>query len=471
MPNHTDLDLLARPTPGQQTKAQAHTSNLNLPGFGIPSASTYELYREMRNDPTVSIGFAAATSPIIASNWNYVTKKAPAGAKKFIRDTLEPLKPWFVEQAIWAIQYGWQGFEKIFDMVDGRIAITKLKPLLQDKTTIIVNKETGSFQGLWADQQNQLFVQPGDRRGTFLPAEKAFVYTHQWDTFNGLYGRSRFENFKLDWQGAQKTRDKQGQFQDKISSVLLLLEYPEGKSTNASGTEIDNDVAAQQLIDSLRSGLAVAVQNTLHPMAEEFIRQGVTNPEMLKAWRLTLLETAAGHGAEFVTQRQDFDKRILRGLLVPERSIMEGLGSSAESESHAHIGLQMAEQTLNELIRQVNTFMVNQLLALNFGLDAVGTIRVEPEPIADDKKQLMKEIIRMTIGSPQNADLALTLLDIDKMLDNLGLPKASTSLKANLAEMRNRTSPENPNEGQPGEPRTNRQDVEQETDRGSNANG
>lgn len=441
--------LFAQNSSGSLTSSLIPQSLLTLPGFGKSPPATYQTWRQMRNDPSVNLAWAIATAPIRAAKWTYNTKSAPAGARDFIEEIMEPLKDWLTHNALYALQYGFSPMEKNFDMRDGKITLIGLKPLLPDITDILITRN-GSFGGLRADKGK-----------TELPPEKCFVFTNEIEA-GDLYGKSRFECIRADWHSNKILREKQGQFLDKIASVLLILKYAPGTSLDRYGTEISNFEIAEKIIRDLRQGMAVAVPNdTLGGYeADDLLARGM-DPKQLSAWQFDFLETNAQHGQDMVLQMKHKESLIFTGLLVPPRSATEGqYGTKAEAGAHADIALSLAELTLNDLVRHINWHVVNQLLVLNYGTSAENTVWIDPQPVESEKKELLKEIIRMTYA-PQNADLTLSMIDMDKAFHELGLPKASETMVQGIVEANLNTpqppqpNPVNPNEGQPAEPRTN----------------
>jgi len=115
--------------------------------------------------------------------------------------------------------------------------------------------------------------------------------------------------------------------------------------------------------------------------------------------------------------------QLLRGYLVPERAGIEGqFGTKAEAEAHTDIVLFEGQWTLDDLIRHLNWYIVDQLLALNYGEAARGTVWIEAEPIIDEQAGLLRELVKSVISS-DTIDIFQTWTDVDQILDQLGIPR------------------------------------------------
>lgn len=395
---------------GERTKPQTASALGELLGFGFAPQANYNTYRLMRADPTVALGLKFATAPIRLANWAYESDKAPAGAVEFIQSQLAPIKDHILRNALLAIQYGWAPFEKVFENKDGAIVLHKIKPLRVDTTKILVDKAHGAFRGLEADEGK-----------TNLPADNAFVFTNESEA-GDFYGYSRFENIRKDLFAMWNLRDKQGQFIQKVASVIPIIHYPMGEEADDEGANKANFELARDILTKMSQAYGVAIPNVLSPNAEQLMR--FKSPAALHAWQIEFIEANTNHGDSFVNQRRHMESLVLRGLCVPERAAIEGnFGTKAESKEHANIGIQIAELTLRELVQSINWYIVDHLLELNYGTNAKGTVWIQPEPVLDEKKSMLRQMITQAFGAPVNVDVLAQKIDLDSAFETLGIPK------------------------------------------------
>src|SRR5690606_6978657 len=140
---------------------------------------------------------------------------------------------------------------------------------------------------------------------------------------------------------------------------------------------------------------------------QEFVRNG-GDLSKLRAWQFEFMETASGHGSEFVDMLKHFESLMLRGWIVPERTVTDGqFGTRAEGETHADLAMLMAEETLNDMLQAVNEQVVDPLLLVNSGAESVGMVRVCAQPVEDGTAPMIRRIVEKVFGDPNNVDLLL----------------------------------------------------------------
>src|SRR5581483_2485372 len=140
------------PPTGQQTGVQdanrVGAALGGLSGFGPGPAGSYATYRAMSAHPTLALARSIVTAPILAGSWSMTSDDgAPDEWRTFISAQINRIRPPLVRDALRALEFGWYGFEKIFDIVDGRLVLRALKPLLPELTEILVDAG-GNFAGL-----------------------------------------------------------------------------------------------------------------------------------------------------------------------------------------------------------------------------------------------------------------------------------------------------------------------------------
>ena len=120
------------------------------------------------------------------------------------------------------------------------------------------------------------------------------------------------------------------------------------------------------------------------------------------------------------------DKLKVRGILVPERTGLEGQhGTLAEAEAHADVALTQADLTHRYVVDQLNTQVVDPLLTLNYGQHARGAVQVVPAPIVDAKRGFFRDLYKTLLSNPNFQAHELSALDLDALKDTLGLPKST----------------------------------------------
>lgn len=419
---------LGPPAKGQRTKRQTGTVSAFLggifggvPDFGRPPEGTFSTYRRMRANPTIALARAVANAPIKAANWSYkVDESRPTAANaegmlKLIQDTLAPLRAALVKNLLFARDYGFQGFEKVVEARGGAWVYSDFKPLLPDLTLPLVGARSGRVMGL--------------RNGS---ADLTNPLEYLLWTYNGEggdpYGEPDMERCRDAWHMETQTYRRMGQYVTKVAGVIPMVQYPMGESQDESGQMVDNQVLASKVLTNLSSGAGVTMPATVHEWAQDLIRAGVPVQDLM-AWQIKFIEAGQQHGADFDVILRKFDALMVRGWLVPERAITEGAhGTKAESETQADLVLVIAQEIMDDIIALVNRCVVDPLLVVNFGPDAAGAVQVEAEPIVDEARALVRELVKTVLTNPVNLDIALATLDFDAMLDQSGLPKIAATV-------------------------------------------
>ena len=422
------------PPIGEDTKAQTpnRTSMAGAIQIFMESAKiypgTYRTYRRMRSNPTIALARAAAMSPVRAAKWGVQSEEGvPDEWKTEIHEALKPLWSELIRNMLYGLDYGFQGFEKVFEIKNGMVQYCKLKPLLIDITDILIDKDNGDFAGF--------------RQGkVILPADKSVIFTNDGEAGN-LHGRSRDENCRKEWSRWDDLGAKSSQYVNKAAGVIPMIEYPEGMSFDGSGTETDNSKIAKQMLAELGQGHGVYMPNTMQQFANDLMRSGV-DISQLKAWHISFLETKGQHGAEIVSMMRHLESLMMRGWLVPERSVLEGQhGTKSESEVHATLGLVVSYLLLLDMVDVINDQVVNPLLRFNHGIEAEGKVYVVPEELGSDEQVFFRELLKQVFAHPNNLDLFLSVLNVDSLLDIAGLPKSDMAdISKAAAEAADRTA-------------------------------
>jgi hypothetical protein len=387
-------------------------AHANVHGISSAPSGNYQTYRSMRCNPTVAVARAAMFAPIKASAWSYEAMDGvPDERVKFVQDQMSKLRQRLLDDVLRSIEYGWQPFERVYNFANGRIGYARIKALLPDKTEAVVDERTGQLLGVRND-------------GVTLSLAEAAVVTYDGEG-DDPYGRSIYENIRVSawWPWVDASR-KLAQYMTKGAGVIPIVHYPMGTSVDfESGSTADNSEGAALLLRALASGAGVTIPNMISKGYEDLLVRGA-NVDQLAAWRVSFLETRSGVGNEIIEAMRHYEKLIVRGMLQPERAILEGQsGTRADAGSHADLALTMAIDRLEWVIDRINRLFVDPLLALNFGPDARGSVYIVPAPIRDDDREFLRGLLSAVLTA--NPDLLFAVADFDAMLDAANIPKSA----------------------------------------------
>jgi len=200
--------LVGEATSAQSIRASAGGipgfSAAGLAGFFTAAPGTYQTYRQISAHPTNALVRGIVAAPIVANSWRWKKCRpdVPEEWVDFAQQVFGPLRQALVRDALRALEFGWAGFEKIWEIQNGRRILARLKPLLWDCTDILLD-EHGNPAGL--------LNRPPGSAPVVLTAGKYFLYSYDGEAANP-YGRSRHENVRQAWSESEQIRQRLAQY-------------------------------------------------------------------------------------------------------------------------------------------------------------------------------------------------------------------------------------------------------------------
>ena len=381
---------------------------------GLPAS--YATYRRIRRDPTVALVRALSIAPVVSADWSVESDDdVPDEAAAFVQDQLMPRRQLLVQSAMeHGIDYGWFGCELVLAGSNAagpaRVVLQRVKPLLVDLTDIEVDdggEFAGFYQGPW-----------GNRGEVHLPADRSLLCSFRVEGSN-WHGRSLLENIREAWIGWRQAMHGFELYNRKMAGISYLIFYP-NRNPIVNGKEVDALSGANAIAAAIESGGIMSL-----PRVDAAQGPGMPpQPENANGWSIEKLEAAPKQGG-FVDALAYFDTLKVRGLLMPERAVMEGTaGTKAEAGTHTESALSIREAEHRYIVSAVNQQIVDPLLALNFGEDIRGKVRLVAAPLTDAKTTLFTEIYKLLLANPTSAVEAAQGIDLDAMIDAIGLPKS-----------------------------------------------
>lgn len=388
--------------------------------------ATYNVIRTITKQPTVALARALIAAPVVAARWSYETDDEVTDDRlRFIQDQLDPIREVIVQQAMDArIDYGWIGFEKVYISRTweerDRIMIKRLKPLLHDLTYINVNAQSGAFEGF----SQIAYATVGTTVELELPYSLLMSFGVEGTNW---YGRSLVENIRRIYNSWEDSNEGAERYDLKMAGHHWIIYYPTGYSS-IDGVETDNKTVATTIANALEASGTIIVPRKVAAQITDLNQQ----QKDIAQWEIELKEHA-GQSSDFIARMAYCDKLMVRGLLSPERSILEGqFGTKAEAGVHAGLALTQRELEHRAIVRFINWYLVDQLLALNFGEEARGSVRVVAAPLSDERALFFQEVYKQVLGHPTESPAAIDVLDMDGLMDSLGLPKTEEVVQPGL---------------------------------------
>lgn len=367
--------------------------------------ATYATYLAVRRHPTVALARALSVAPAVAGSWSTKTEDgATDDMVSFVEGQLFPLRQQIIRQTLTArIDYGWAPYEMVFGLLsDGKVGLPKLKPLLPELTTILIEKATGAFAGFEQDEMP-------------LPLEYCFLVS--WDVEGTYwYGYPLLENIRETFADWTESNEGAKRYDTKMAGAHWIVHYPEGEGV-VDGAARRNFEIARDILRSLESSGGVIVPSSVATRLDEL------NAETKGGWKIELLSDVPKQYS--FTNRLDYlDKVMVRGIHMPERSILEGThGTKAEAGEHKTAALTNLELAAAFVTDEVNRQIVDPLLARNFGEGARGLVRLESAPILDEKLSFLRDLMQALVKDPSGFVDLFGMVDTTALFDRLGIPR------------------------------------------------
>lgn len=399
----------------EKTLAQVTTQ---IPDDGITQRvglQTYKRYRELRVDPTIALGRALVVAPAVAADWiTEGAKDTPQELIDFIDDNMQPMRTHLLRTALLAhVDFGWQGYEKILSPdATGKIVLRKLKPLLQDITSILADPKTGAFAGFFQKSgDTELRLEIEDSLLISIDVEGT-----QW------YGQPLLENSRKACEKWDAVELAAARYDKKIAGAMIVIRFPEGQS-NINGVLKDNSAIANDVALAIQASGIVCMPSKFQAALDDIEIMDTPGDGEKDGWTIDLLTDGSAGRGNFTERHKYLDSLKVRGLGLPERAVLEGqFGTKAESEAHADFAISNIEQRHDVVLQMVNWHCVNQLLRINFGEEFENKVWLSRVPLSDARRAVLKSLYSTLLTSPEGFAAEFDNIDTDAMREALGVP-------------------------------------------------
>jgi len=372
--------------------------------------------RRIRRDPTIRLARELSMAPLLMASWEYEDKPdAPPGAKELVTEIMNDLRlPLMRSSMCGQIDYGWQPFEIIAEGREDGATAPRLKPLLQDLTSILVNAADGAYFGLRQNPYAGL-----NTNWVYLLEDESFVISQDVEGTN-WYGEPTLRSIESVWDETETIRKNSRKYDAKIAGTHWVIYYPLGTS-NYGGVEMDNGALAKELLAQAESVGGIAVPRSVL-QAVDAMNAAAAEKESTQ-WKIELLSDEGSGQTSFMDKLKYLDTLKVRAFGLPERAVLEGqFGTKAEAQAHADIAVANMEVKHALMCYQFNAKLVDKILAWNYGPDAKGSVKIKPAPLADDTLAFFKQIYLALLTNPQGFMTEVSTMDLQRLRDKLGVP-------------------------------------------------
>jgi len=369
-----------------------------------PTRVGVEVKKRMRLDPQVALGLAAIKAPVMnaARDGAWWLEGGSDEIRQLVSDLIRPLIRPLFRSCLNAVEFGHQAHEKVWELRTVRggtfYAYKKLKDL-----------EPGTFE-LFADENGRYAGLKQPHMDKPIPPAKTFVMTLNKEWGN-LYGRGRLDACYEPWYWSSIIYLFANRyFERKADPVMKAYGPPEMRLNPETGAE-------EHALDSLNTTLASLRSSGSIALPDERDEHGN------RRWDVEYLLDDQ-RGEMFKSYLEHLDAKKLRALFVPERSLTQdgSVGSHAAARQYADTFLLMEAGLLQDIVGQVNEFVVRPLVELNFGRAADEGVRLTTSGISRQNEQILADVLRLAVEAEKSGAKTAELIDRLKLLEQLNVP-------------------------------------------------
>jgi hypothetical protein len=379
-------EILSQQQAGRRARGRHITYRGNMPGNSLAFAKKFGAMQRndnldwatlniMRRNPMIKLGLTMRAAPVFSALREARAECPNPDIAAFVEQIF--IEPWLTRMADSAIIpsyiYGSAPHEKSWE--NRRITVTRVDANTNESVTAFdgnalvyknidfVMPETLESYNLSRDRRFDGFTQKkasGDAQSRTVPAWKAFVFSNRF-LYGLFWGESEVEDIYPSWYYASYFRALMSDYMRLRAIPPVIATAPAGSRQGPDGEEVDNLQYVAEAIFQAFVSQVVALPWESDPIS------GVN--------RWDYKEMVLGNRVEDIFTRaiEELEVNILRGLLVPERTVMQNVaavGSYNQAEIHQERMLDAAKREVDAFLESVNRYLVPQLVEDNFGGDA-----------------------------------------------------------------------------------------------------
>jgi len=369
-----------------------------------PTQVGVEVKKRMRLDPQVALGLAAIKAPVmnVTRDGAWWIEGGSDEIRDLVSDLVRPMIRALFRSCLNAVEFGHQAHEKVWELrtVPGGTfyAYRKLKDL-----------EPGTFE-LFADENGRYAGLKQPHMDKPIPPAKTFVMTLNKEWGN-LYGRGRLDACYEPWYWSSIIYLFANRyFERKADPVMKAYGPPEMRLNPETGAE-------EHALDSLNTTLASLRSSGSIALPDERDEHGN------RRWDVEYLLDDQ-RGEMFKSYLEHLDAKKLRALFVPERSLTQdgSVGSHAAARQYADTFLLMEAGLLQDIVGQVNEFVIQPLVELNFGRAVDEGVRLATSGISRQNEEILADVLRLAVEAEKSGGKTAELIDRLKLLEQLNVP-------------------------------------------------
>ena len=395
-----------------KTLAQSSgTIGWTYPGLTDLPQIPVTLYRRIRKDPTIGLVRDNIYAAIVGAGYTIDAEDdANPAAVKWVQREMRRHRDAIVERAVFAaVDYGNQGWELQFDTSTGVAAVLlPPKDLLPENTRLQIDGY-GNLVNM---------VQYGALGDVVLPISDHMHMAFRVEGSN-WNGEPLIINAIEVFSNWEAVRTVAMLYDTKLAAGSLVIRWPADQpvTINREGVETPTHEVAAEIAERWQTSSVIT-------MSQEAVSDSLQALQAAKPdWSFEVVETGKSK-PQYDSRLMYLDRLKVRAMRFPERALLEAESSGSRADSTTAAGFAIANlELLHKLIAgEISRQLINKILLLNFGPEAVDTVWMTAAPIRDEHKLMLAEMV---------ADIIKTrpeVIDIDSVLDELGIPKSEELL-------------------------------------------
>lgn len=366
-----------------QSRATGYNSVYNAAysrlGYYQTSDIPISVLDTMRRDSQVALAMAIIKYPITTLNFT-VNCDNPT-IKAFVDYNLRNKWSRFLRDALLALDYGFNGFEKVWNTKRISIDPGKNQRKIENEKFIVLEKlkpiHPNTLQ-LRLDSLNNFsgLVQTGSGRDVTLSTQKSMMFTYQLE-YGNYFGRSRMVPAYEPWYWKIIATQFFLRWMERRSIPPYIVSYPTGMTNSTGGTQYSNSALALKLAQAIGAYGNVTLPST-------------SDDKGNKKWDISTIKGDSSQNLTLDTVVESvFNIGILRGMLVPDQKALGALDPSVASD----LFLSTLEDIVVDIEAMVNRELVAPLVAWNFPKKDIVACTVNIDDIDFEKRQEMRKIL------------------------------------------------------------------------------
>lgn len=404
---------------------------LTAPGFYEPDVVPFATRMKMRKDPMIALGLWTIKAPLCVSDFTIECEDPTV--KAFVSSELKSVWSKLIRTSLLMLDFGWSPHEKVFEVADRLIKVhppienTDGEELKRPKAKDVLLKNMiclKSIKDICPGTLNPLYDGPTDEfigiqqhqphgEKVTIPKDRLYmpVFQEEW---GDKTGRALLDSAYRPWYHSYVVEQLWARYMERRTIPPLIGTAPVGRRQDPeSGEEYYAEDAMLTILQNLHHGNAAYLPHEPDATTRK------------NAWGVEALQFFA-QTDQFQTFQATMDGRMLRGLLVPEKALIQGtkVGTLSETDAFTDTFLTGLDTLINYL-QGVIQGIVDDLVKLNFAPRPCCVIRISE--ISSQRRKSLSEMVSLLLEASDVNSHGVEykfsdLIDLKVMAGQLGIP-------------------------------------------------